>query len=148
MDQEPTHNPSAKAIESGFAKSISSNDDPKQEIEKPGVKILTDEEQAILDRQLSVPQIKATYFMLYRYATKVDLLIIAICILCAMGAGAIFPLMTVRIPTRDSFILGLSHNSRLSSVNSHLLLRHSSHRTRTLLLSATRLATWRSTLCT
>lgn len=64
---------------------------------------LTEDEQRILDRQLDTPVAKSSYFMLYRYATKVDLLIIAIAAICAIGAGAVFPLMTVRIPSSILF---------------------------------------------
>jgi ATP-binding cassette subfamily B (MDR/TAP) protein 1 len=56
---------------------------------------LTEEEQQTLASQLSVPPIKASYWMLFRYATKVDILIIIISAVFAIGAGVVLPLMTV-----------------------------------------------------
>lgn len=56
---------------------------------------LSEDEQRILNRQIDAPSIQASYFMLYRYATKADLAIIAISVICAVAAGAAFPLMTV-----------------------------------------------------
>jgi ATP-binding cassette subfamily B (MDR/TAP) protein 1 len=56
---------------------------------------LTEAEQEILAKQLYLPRVKASYFMLYRYATNADLLIIIISTLFAIVAGVIFPLMTV-----------------------------------------------------
>lgn len=58
---------------------------------------LSQAEQDILARQLSLPPLKASYFMLYRYATRMDLLIIVVSSICAIAAGAIFPIMTVSI---------------------------------------------------
>ncbi len=57
---------------------------------------LTEDEQRILDRQLDTPNVKASYFMLYRYATKTDLAIVAVAAVCAIAAGVVLPLMTVR----------------------------------------------------
>ncbi|KUJ21301.1 multidrug/pheromone exporter, ABC superfamily [Mollisia scopiformis] len=56
---------------------------------------LTEDEKRILDRQIDAPAVKASWFMLFRYATKVDLAIIALAAFCAIAAGAAFPLMTV-----------------------------------------------------
>ena len=56
---------------------------------------LPEHEQAIIKRQLEVPPVKVTFTSLYRYATKKDLIIIAISALCAIAAGAAVPLMTV-----------------------------------------------------
>jgi ATP-binding cassette subfamily B (MDR/TAP) protein 1 len=61
---------------------------------------LTEAEQEILTSQLSLPPVTASYLMLYRYATKIDLLIITISSLFAIVAGAVFPLMTVSPLTR------------------------------------------------
>lgn len=54
-------------------------------------------EREIIKRQLEVPDVKVTYLTLYRYATKMDLLVILISSLCAIGGGAAMPLMTVSI---------------------------------------------------
>jgi ATP-binding cassette subfamily B (MDR/TAP) protein 1 len=58
---------------------------------------LTEAEHQILDSQLNVPPVKASYFMLFRYATHIDKLIILTSAIFAIAAGVIFPLMTVRI---------------------------------------------------
>jgi hypothetical protein len=57
---------------------------------------ITEDEQAILDRQLEAPVVQASFFMLYRYASRTDLAIIAVSATCAMTAGAAFPLLTVQ----------------------------------------------------
>ncbi|KAI9817283.1 MAG: GTPase-activating protein [Thelocarpon impressellum] len=56
---------------------------------------LPDHERAIIKRQLDVPEVKITYWTLYRFATKNDLLIIAISIFMAIAGGAVMPLMTI-----------------------------------------------------
>ena len=62
---------------------------------------LTEAEQEILAKQLNLPHVKASYFMLYRYATRIDLLIIIVSTIFAITSGAIFPLMTVSaLPNR------------------------------------------------
>ncbi|KAE8452078.1 hypothetical protein EG329_002244 [Mollisiaceae sp. DMI_Dod_QoI] len=55
----------------------------------------TEEEQRILDRQLDTPDVQASFSMLYRYATKTDLAIVAVAAVCAIAAGVVLPLMTV-----------------------------------------------------
>lgn len=46
-------------------------------------------EQTLLARDIATPIIEITYFQLYRYATKLDILVIAVSFLCAVMAGAI-----------------------------------------------------------
>lgn len=58
---------------------------------------LPEHEQAILKKQLDIPTVAINYIKLYRYATRVDLIIIAISSLCAIIGGAVLPLMTVSI---------------------------------------------------
>ncbi|KAF2756024.1 ATP-binding cassette transporter ABC4 [Pseudovirgaria hyperparasitica] len=53
------------------------------------------DEQHVLRRQLVTPDVKVTYFTLYRYATRMDLIILSIAAFCAIAAGALMPLMTV-----------------------------------------------------
>lgn len=62
---------------------------------------LTEEEQHILASQLSLPPVKASYWMLFRYTTKVDILIIIISAFFAIAAGTVFPLMTVSLHLRS-----------------------------------------------
>jgi ATP-binding cassette subfamily B (MDR/TAP) protein 1 len=52
-------------------------------------------EAEILKRQVDTPAVKASARILYRYATRNDLLIIAASSICAIVAGALLPLMTV-----------------------------------------------------
>ena len=54
-------------------------------------------ERDIIKRQIDQPNVKVTYFTLYRFASKLDLLVILISSLCAIGGGSAFPLMTVRL---------------------------------------------------
>jgi ATP-binding cassette subfamily B (MDR/TAP) protein 1 len=63
------------------------NDDPFRH--------LPEEERAVLKRQIDVPEVKVGYFSLYRYATKIDILILIISTICTIAAGAAMPLMTV-----------------------------------------------------
>lgn len=52
-------------------------------------------EKEIVKRQLDIPEVKVTFKTLYRYATRNDLIIIAISCICAIAGGAVMPLMTV-----------------------------------------------------
>ena len=52
-------------------------------------------EKEIVKRQLHMPEITVTFKTLYRYATRIDLIIIAVSSLCAITGGAVMPLMTV-----------------------------------------------------
>lgn len=52
-------------------------------------------EREILKRQIESQDVSVSFIGLYRYATKVDLLIILVSALCAIAAGAALPLFTV-----------------------------------------------------
>lgn len=56
---------------------------------------LPEHERAILKRQLDQPDAQPAFLKLYRYATTVDLVIIFVCAICSIVAGALLPLMTV-----------------------------------------------------
>ena len=56
---------------------------------------LPEHERDIVRRQLEIPPVTVTFRTLYRYATRNDLIIIAISALCAIVGGAVMPLMTV-----------------------------------------------------
>ena len=58
---------------------------------------LPPEEKAIVKKQLDIPEVKVTFTTLYRYATKYDLIIVAISCICAIAGGAVMPLMTVSL---------------------------------------------------
>lgn len=53
-------------------------------------------EREIVKKQLRIPNVPVTYWTLFRYATKLDLVIIFISAICAIAGGAALPLMTVR----------------------------------------------------
>ena len=52
-------------------------------------------EAEVLRRQLNGPNAKISFIGLYRYATKIDILIIVVSSLCSIAAGAALPLFTV-----------------------------------------------------
>lgn len=52
-------------------------------------------EREIVKRQLHIPTVSVTFRTLYRYATRADLIIIAVSSVCAIAGGAVMPLMTV-----------------------------------------------------
>ena len=56
---------------------------------------LPDHEAEVLMRQVVTPEVKQGVGMIYRYASRNDLLIIAVSAVCAIASGAALPLMTV-----------------------------------------------------
>lgn len=56
---------------------------------------LSQHEKDILKKQLDAPEVKIGFFGLYRYADKMDILILVISAICAIAAGAALPLFTV-----------------------------------------------------
>lgn len=56
---------------------------------------LQDHEAAILKRQVGTLEGKYSFWHIYRYATRVDLLIIAVAGVCSCASGAAMPVMTV-----------------------------------------------------
>lgn len=52
-------------------------------------------EREIIKRQLDVPPVKVTYFTLFRFASKFDLLLFFISAIAAIGGGIVLPLMTI-----------------------------------------------------
>ncbi|KAK2834902.1 multidrug-resistance transporter mdr2 [Arthroderma sp. PD_2] len=56
---------------------------------------LPEHEQAILKEQLFIPEIKATYGTLLRYATRNDMILLGLVSLASIAAGAALPLFTV-----------------------------------------------------
>ncbi|KAK3717240.1 hypothetical protein LTR37_005949 [Vermiconidia calcicola] len=56
---------------------------------------LPEHEAAILKRQVDIPPVKVTYLMLYRYATRNDLIIMVVSAICSIIGGAVMPLMTI-----------------------------------------------------
>lgn len=56
---------------------------------------LSYQEKEVLKRQLLMPDVSTSYIMLYRYATKIDILILVVSVMCSMASGVVMPLMTV-----------------------------------------------------
>ena len=56
---------------------------------------LPSHEKDIVKEQLEIPPVTVTYRTLYRYATRNDLLIVALSVVCSIAGGAVMPLMTV-----------------------------------------------------
>lgn len=52
-------------------------------------------EREIIKKQLEIPDVKVSFKTLFRYATKIDIIIIVISSICAVAGGAVQPLMTV-----------------------------------------------------
>ncbi len=65
------------------------------EEEKDPFRHLPEHERTILKRQTDVPEVKVGYLTLFRYATTMDILILAVSAFCTIVAGAAMPLMTV-----------------------------------------------------
>lgn len=56
----------------------------------------SDEEEKIIQRQLQFPDTKVTFFTLFRYSSRTEIVVILISTICALAAGAIIPLPPVR----------------------------------------------------
>ncbi|OJJ64851.1 hypothetical protein ASPSYDRAFT_139835 [Aspergillus sydowii CBS 593.65] len=74
--------------------SPSNNADPVDEMDAL-IAHLPEEEQRVLRVQLDELKANISFFGLWRYATKIDLLIIVISAVCAIAAGAALPLFTI-----------------------------------------------------
>jgi ATP-binding cassette subfamily B (MDR/TAP) protein 1 len=66
---------------------------------------LPEHERDVLKRQLDMPTVSVSWLKLYRYATTWDLVIVGISAFCAIGAGAVMPLMTVSLSSWSNRIL-------------------------------------------
>lgn len=56
---------------------------------------LPEHEKEILKKQLDSPDVNVSFFALFRYASRMDILIMLVSALCAIVAGAALPLFTV-----------------------------------------------------
>jgi len=72
----------------------------KEESEKTrnSAQLLDENEKAIIEDQLHIPEVKVGYFSLYRYANKKEIAIMLVSSIAAIAAGAVLPLMTVSNP--------------------------------------------------
>ena len=106
----PTSSPTAgEKTEHGVSSSSSSSqgDSDLEKLDSKIVKVrdvkegddlyahLPAHEREIIQRQLDIPPITASFLTLYRYATRNDIIIIVISAICAIIGGAVMPLMTV-----------------------------------------------------
>ena len=78
---------------------------------------LPEHEREIVKRQLEIPPVKVTFFTLYRYATRNDIIIIVISAICAIIGGAVMPLMTVSTICTTLQQGSAHHYCRSSSAN-------------------------------
>ena len=87
---------------------------------------LPEHEATILRRQVDIPPVKVTYFMLYRYATRNDILIMIFSGICAIAGGAVMPLMTIIFGTLagtfQGFFNGTADISSFQGTINHLVL--------------------------
>jgi ATP-binding cassette subfamily B (MDR/TAP) protein 1 len=76
-----------------------SNEKPgvTEELAKPAMAGLTDEDREIIEIQTNSPKLTIGYFSLFRYANKKQALIMAISAFASIVAGAVLPLMTVSL---------------------------------------------------
>lgn len=58
---------------------------------------LPEHEKQVLKNQLNGPDVKASFGILYRYASTMDTLIMIVSAICAIAAGAALPLFTVSL---------------------------------------------------
>lgn len=77
------------------SKSVDNGDSSgNDELPDPFVHLPLDE-ATVLKKQLETPQVKVSYFTLFRYATKTDVAIILLGYLCSIIGGAALPLFTI-----------------------------------------------------
>ena len=84
--------PPLNRLDSAKPKSIK---EKEEEEEQDPFAHLPEHEAAVLKRQVDIPPVKVTYWMLYRYATRNDYWVILVSSICAIAAGAVMPLMTI-----------------------------------------------------
>ncbi|QIW98788.1 hypothetical protein AMS68_004306 [Peltaster fructicola] len=85
--------PQLNRLDSSIPKS--EKEKQKELAEKDLFAHLPEHEAAVLRRQLDTPPVKLSYFGLYRYATRLDIIVMVVSSICAIAAGAAMPLMTV-----------------------------------------------------
>lgn len=66
-----------------------------KDLENDPFKHLPEAEAKILKDQVFTPDVKIGFGILYRYASRSDVIIIVVSAICAMASGAVLPLMTV-----------------------------------------------------
>lgn len=95
-EQMPDSMPSTSAGSSSSSEIEKPKHTPQANEDKTGaLESLPEHERQILIRQLETPEVKTSYKTLFRYATRNDIIIMIISAICAIGGGAVMPLMTV-----------------------------------------------------
>lgn len=74
---------------------------------------LAPHERQILKKQLDVDETNVSFFGLYRYASRMDILVLVVSAICAIAAGAALPLFTVC--ACDRFPCTLTPSKRLKT---------------------------------
>ncbi|KAH8752571.1 P-loop containing nucleoside triphosphate hydrolase protein [Diaporthe sp. PMI_573] len=70
------------------------------------------EQAEILRRQVETPDVKVGIAMLYRYATRVDLMLLVVGSICAIASGAILPVMTVIFGSLQNTFAGFFNGTK------------------------------------
>lgn len=68
---------------------------------------LDPQEAAILKRQVETPDVKVGLATLYRYATRIDLILLFIGSVCSIASGVIMPLMTIIFGSLQATFAGI-----------------------------------------
>ncbi|PYI27639.1 ABC multidrug transporter Mdr1 [Aspergillus indologenus CBS 114.80] len=69
---------------------------------------LPEHEKEILKKQLDSPDVNVSFFALFRYASRMDILIMLVSALCAIVAGAALPLFTILFGSLASAFRGIA----------------------------------------
>lgn len=82
---------------------------------------LPEHEREVLNRQLDVRSVSVSWLKLYRFATRNDIIIAYIAAFCAIGGGAVLPLMTVIFGSLSGNLTGFALGTVEASSFSGLL---------------------------
>ena len=77
------------------ARPIDEKEGASEEEVKAALTGLNEQEQEIITRQLTTPDLTIGYFTLFRYAKRKDIVIMIVALFASIAAGAVMPLMTV-----------------------------------------------------
>ncbi|KAB8290415.1 hypothetical protein EYC80_010847 [Monilinia laxa] len=79
------------------------------------------EDAEIIQRQLHFPDVKVSFFTLFRFATANDLIVIAISTCCALIAGATIPLPPIILGQISYIFAGIENGGAIASDSNHLI---------------------------
>lgn len=80
------------------------HESPSEEVKAP-LSNLSEQEREIIERQTDAPKLTVSYFALFRYASKNEVLIMAVALVASIAAGAVMPLMTVCVVFLNEYTL-------------------------------------------